>query len=63
MARGVGTKLRPKTSSSVSMEDNWLEERFLMVLFLKLVWSSWRIRHLVFLKFLVVNVSGKSFLN
>ena len=34
-----------------------------MALFLKLVWSSWRIRCLVFLKFLVVRVSGKSFLN
>ena len=34
-----------------------------MTLFLKLVWSSWRIQCLVFLKFLVVRVSGKSFLN
>ena len=34
-----------------------------MALFLKLVWSSWRIRCLVFLKFLVVPVLGKSFLN
>ena len=34
-----------------------------MALFLKLVWSSKRIRHLVFLNFIVVRVSGKSFLN
>ena len=34
-----------------------------MALFLKLDWSSRRIRRLVFLKFLVVRVSGKSFLN
>ena len=33
-----------------------------MTLFLKLDWSSWRILRLVFLKFLVVRVSGKSFL-
>ena len=45
------------------MGDSWWEERFLMALFLKLVWSSWRIRCLVFLKFLVVPVSGKSFMN
>ena len=42
-AGGVGTKLRPKTSTSVSMRDSWWEERFLMVLFLKLVFSSWSI--------------------
>ena len=40
-ARGVGTKLRPKASTSVSMGDSWWEKRFLMALFLKLVWSSW----------------------
>ena len=60
--RGVGTKLRPKMSTSVPMGDSWWEERFLLALFL-LVWSSWRIRCLVFLKFLVVHVSRKSFLN
>ena len=59
----VGTKLRPKASTSVSMRDIWWEEKFLMALFLKIVWSSWRIRRLVYLKFLVVLVSGKSFLN
>ena len=62
-AGGVGTKLRPEVSTSVSMGDSWLEERFLMALFLKLVWSSWRIGHLVFLKFFVVRISGKSLLN
>ena len=62
-ARGVGTKLRPKPSTSVSMGDNWWGDRFLMALFLKLVWSSWRIRPLVCLKFFVVRVCGKSFLN
>ena len=61
--RGVGTKLRPKASILVSVEDSWWEERFLMAVFLKFVWSSWRIWHLVFLKFLVVRVCGKSFLN
>ena len=59
----VGTKLRPKASTSVSMGDSWWEERFLMALFLKLVWSSWRIWRLVFLNFLVVCICGKSFLN
>ena len=39
-ARGVGTKLRPKLSTSVSVGYSWWEERFLMALFLKLVWSS-----------------------
>ena len=34
-----------------------------MTLFLKLLCSSWRIWRLVFLKFLVVHVFGKSFLN
>ena len=62
-AWGVGTKLRPKVSTSVSMGDSWWEERFFMALFFKLVWSSWRIRCLVFLKFLVVHILGKSFLN
>ena len=62
-ARGVETKLRPKAGTSVSVGDSWWEERFLMALFLKFVWSSWRIWHLVFLKFLVVGVCGKSFLN
>ena len=62
-ARGVGTKLRPKTSTSVSMGDRWWEERFLMTLFLNFVWSSWRIQRLVFLKFLVVCTYGKSFSN
>ena len=36
-ARGVGRKLRPKVSTSVSTGDSWWEERFLMDLFLKLV--------------------------
>ena len=60
---GVGTKFRPKASTLVSVGNSWLEERFFMAFFLKFVWSSWRIRRLVFLKFLVVCVSGKSFLN
>ena len=34
-----------------------------MALFLKLDWSYWRIRRLLFLKFLVVRVSRKSLLN
>ena len=34
-----------------------------MALFPKFVWNSWRIWHLVFLKFLVVRVCGKIFLN
>ena len=34
-----------------------------MALFLKLVCSSWSIRHMVLLKFLVVRISRKSFLN
>ena len=42
-ARGVGTNLRPKASTSVSVGDSWWEERFLMALFLKFVRSSWRI--------------------
>ena len=62
-ARGVGTKLRPKASISVSLGDSWWEERFLTALFLKLVWSSWRIWGLVFLKFLIVHVCRKRFLN
>ena len=55
----VETKLRPKQSTSVSMGDSWWEERFLMALFLKFVLSSWRIRRLVFPKFLVVRDCGK----
>ena len=35
--RRVGTKLRPKASTSVSVRDSWWEEGFLMALFLKLV--------------------------
>ena len=62
-ARGVGTNLRPKASTSVSVGDSWWEERFLMALFLKFVSSFWRIPRLPFLKFLVVRVCGKSFLN
>ena len=62
-AGGVGTKLRPKASTSISLGVSWWEERFLMALLLKFVWSSWRIWRLVFLKFLVVRVCGKSFLN
>ena len=34
---GVGTKLRPKVSPSVSVSDIWWAERFIMALFLKLV--------------------------
>ena len=34
-----------------------------MALFLKIVWSSWSIQHLVFLTFLLVRVCGNSFLN
>ena len=60
---GVGTKLKPKVSTSVSMGDSWWEERFLMALFLKLSWSSWRVQCFLFLKFLIVRISGKSFLN
>ena len=60
---GVGTKLRPKASTSVSVGNSWWEERFFMTLLLKFLWSSWRIWRLVFLKFLVVRVCGKSFLN
>ena len=60
---GVGTKLRSKASTSVSMGDSWWEEGFHIALFLKLICSSWRIRCLAFLKFLIVYVSGKSFLN
>ena len=61
--RGVVTKLRRKVNTSVSMGDSWWEERFLMALFLKFVLSFWRIPRLPFLKFLVVRVCGKSFLN
>ena len=38
-------------------------KRFLMVLFLKLVCSSWRIQHLINLKIFVVHVSETSFLH
>ena len=31
-AGGVGTKLRPKASTSVSVGVSWWEERFLMAL-------------------------------
>ena len=62
-AGGIGTKLRPRASTSVSIGDRWWGERFLMALFLKLVCSFWRTRHLVLLKFFVVRISGKSFLN
>ena len=62
-AGSVGTKLRPKASTLVSVGVSCWEERFLMALLLKFVWSSWRIWRLVFLKFLVVRVCGKSFLN
>ena len=56
-------KFRPQTSTSVSIGDSWWEERFLMALFLKLICSSWRIQRLVLLKFFMVHVSEKSFLN
>ena len=36
-AGGVGTKLRPRARTSVSILDRWWEERFLMALFLKFV--------------------------
>ena len=36
-AGGVGTKLRPRARTSVSIRDRWWEERFLMALFLKFV--------------------------
>ena len=36
-AGGVGTKLRPKVSTSVSLGDSWWEKRFLMALIPKLV--------------------------
>ena len=62
-AGGVGAKLRPKVSTSVSVGDSWWEERFLVAFILKFVWSSWRIWRLVFLKFLVVHVCEKNFLN
>ena len=60
---GVGTKLRPMTSTSVSVGDTWWEERFFMTLYLNFFWSSFRIWCWVFLKFLVVRVCGKSFVN
>ena len=60
--RGVGTKLRPVVSISVSAGGSWWEKRFIMALFLNLVWSSWKIQRLVSLKFLTVRVSRKSFL-
>ena len=62
-AGDVGTKLRPRASTSVSIGDSWWEERFLMALFLKLVCSSWRIQRLELLKFFVVRIFRKSFLN
>ena len=62
-AGGIGAKLRPKASTSVSVGDSWWEERFLVAFILKFVWSSWRIWRLMFLKFLVVHVCGKNFLN
>ena len=58
-AGGIGTKLRPKAGTSVIVAKNWWDKRFLMALFLKFVWSSWRIWCLVFLKFLFVRVCGK----
>ena len=61
--QGCWEKLRPKPSTSVSVGDSWWEDRFLMALFLKFVWSSWRIRRLVFPKFFVVRISGKSPVN
>lgn len=39
-AGGVGTKMRPRVSTSVSIGDDWLEDRFLMALFLKFFCSS-----------------------
>ena len=41
-AGGVGTKLRPKASTLVSVGFSWWEERFVVALLLKFVWSSWR---------------------
>ena len=40
---GLGTKLRLKTITSLSMGDSWWEERFHMALFLKFVCCSWKI--------------------
>ena len=40
---GLGTKLRLKTITSLSMGDSWWEERFHMALFLKFICSSWKI--------------------
>ena len=40
---GVGTKLKPRASTSVSIGDSWWDKRFLMALFQKFVCSSWRI--------------------
>ena len=63
-AEGVGTKLRPKASTSLSFGHIWLEERFLMAFLSKFDCSSWRMRQrLVLLKFLVVRISENSFLN
>ena len=42
-AGGVGTKLRPRASTSISIGYGCLEERFLAALFLKCVCSSWNI--------------------
>ena len=61
--RGVGTMLRPKAITKVSMGDSWWEGRFLIALFLKLVWSSWSIQRWFFPRFLVWHISRKSFLN
>ena len=61
-ARAVGTKLRPKASTSVSTSDSWWEEISYGFIF-KLVCSSWRIQHLINLKIFVVHVSETSFLH
>ena len=58
----VGTNVKPKASTSDSIGDSWWEERLLMAIFEKLVYSSWRIQRLALLFFMEC-VSRKSFLN
>ena len=62
-AGGFGTKLRLRASTSVSNGESCWEDRLPMALFLKFICSSWRTQHVVLLKFLVVHISRKSFLN
>lgn len=62
-AGGFGTKLRLRASTSVSNGESCWEGRLPMALFLKFICSSWRTQPVVLLKFLVVHISRKSFLN